>query len=773
MDERVRIKLNCPKCKHWISAASTPSRQPLRCPKCASAVKLPDRWRNTSTKRKTRGRVFLGLLAVTGLGMLISGLLAWSMHNRDEQTVPAEPEVASANPSVPSVAAATAVSPPTAHITKAAEARNTPRTKEATAPAPNPQPEPLVPARPAPSPKAAAPAPAMPKPAAPAAIYWLGRKPDPARNEYVFDVRVPADLAALLTCSDPRHAPAQGSIQKIEWHSGDRQYTLLQNRLVWTGNQLDTGRVALAALGVGRNEANLSVAEPDWKACQEQLIAQAETRGQFSTATLIIVKGEDAAKPELRVNLDADRPYDITRNGPTKKPQIVAVAQKTQLYIGWQAWNGRTPTTKIMVHKIHTDALDQGKLTAVREVASLGILVGFTVDESGTDYVLTAKAEDFANNPTAAFVNDVHKPWRKDVLLLHRGGTTTDLNSDRYTGLTFYGLTSSGSGRLAVGSTHLAAVFARLHFTPADNLIHQEGSDFLANRDLSQVPIKAGNAVSHSFDQRLIFDGTDFVTLHQADTYPYAGLIVEKLIAKPRPRVARFNAYACPTFGNSVFFELGGLAAEADGYPVLFTATRNTAAANEGNVGQLNQLPYDLAMVYLVRGFDGKPGPKNAYDSVGSGILANGFAPDQEFNVDNFTWNPATSRYDKREPRTIRRRVLWLTEHEQNTRAAHAKLVKLRDGQYIALWEEQGGRVPITRAMTITIKGPPAAKTITKGQAIELKDLRLHPGDDALAVTIKGVPHAAWVTAGAASQQFLLHTLDADLAYQAYPLTLP
>jgi len=643
--------------------------------------------------------------------------------------------------------------------------------------------------------------PEMPAPAKPEVTYWLGRKPDPARNEMVFDVRVPADLAALITCSDPRYAAFQRTtVQQFDWQSGDRQHTLLRNQLAWNKDGLDAGQLYLMAFGRQPNDTTkLATSDPDWAACKDVLLAQSVDRGASRSVFVTILKGDGTTKPELRINLD--RPLSVSPGGSRNKHlHIVGVVQKKQLYIGWQTYgeDGFTPSGRIMVHKIATDALEAGKLSTVREVPSLGILVGFTVDETGADYVLTTGTDTYKGVPVGngelprsnnkeenqRLWAEFHKQWRKNVLLLHKEGKVADLNSDRYTSLPFYGVTGGGSGRLAVGPTHVAAVFARAHYTPGDNLVHQEANDFLAFRNLTQVGIKAGNTVSHSFDQRLIFDGKDFIALHKGDSYPYAGLIIEKLVTQ-RPLIARANAFACPTIGNSVYFDLGGLAAEADGYPILFTATRNTSPASKENEGKLNALPYDLALVYVVRNFEAKPGPKNPYDTLSSGILANGYAPDQDFSVDNFTWNPAASQFNNKEQRHIRRRVLWLTENGPNTRAMNAKLVKLRDGQYIALWDEQSQK-SATRAMTITIQGPATSKTITKGEPVELKLAdgpggagrggaggRLPAGDDAFSITINGQPRAAWLTAGSSPQQFLLHTVDGELAYKAYPLTLP
>jgi hypothetical protein len=491
-------------------------------------------------------------------------------------------------------------------------------------------------------------------------------------------------------------------------------------------------------------------------------------------------KARESGNVSGRHKAKDDRPYDITRDPRTKKPQIVAAVHGNELYVAWQTWGAGGPTNTIVVSKVGLGRLAEGKGTLVREVSSQGALVGFTVDDSGQDYVLSARPEELPNQPAGNFLTEVHNAWRKGIVTLYRGGNATDLNSPQFTALTLYGMTSGGSGRLAAGDNLVTAVFARRRYSERDGLIHQEADALLMDRQLEKVLIKASNTVSHSFDQRLLFDCTDFVALHEGDAYPCAGLIIQKLRTQPeaRPPNVQFAAYACPTFGNAVYFELGGLAAEPDGYPVLFTSTRNTAAVNNENMEPMHHQAWDLAMVYVRRDFDKRPPASNPYDIVGSGILAEGYAPLEEFKVDNFTWNPQTSRFDRPDPRTIRRRVLWLTEYQQTTRATRAKFVKWGEGRYVALWEEHtlsGGqwRYRTTHALALRSDARNNARAIAKGRQVELKGVRLHAGDDAVAVSINGIPRAAWVTAGATNQQLLVHTLDLGMNYKAYPLDLP
>src|SRR5207249_1518645 len=49
-----------------------------------------------------------------------------------------------------------------------------------------------------------------------AQTYWLGRQPDPKKPDYVFDVRVPADLAAIITCSSPKYAKFRPGVLRFQ-----------------------------------------------------------------------------------------------------------------------------------------------------------------------------------------------------------------------------------------------------------------------------------------------------------------------------------------------------------------------------------------------------------------------------------------------------------------------------------------------------------------------------------------------------------------------------
>jgi hypothetical protein len=500
--------------------------------------------------------------------------------------------------------------------------------------------------------------------------------------------------------------------------------------------------------------------------------------------------------PKLTVDFKTDMPFVVGRHpdefdtsiqmhAPIKRPQIVAVPQGDTLYIAYQTWDRAKPTDKVVVTKVAFADIAKKKLTAVRVVPSGGTLAGFAVDDKGRDFVLTAKAESFPNNPEGDFVEKIAKTRRKDILILHTEGKPTDLGTETFSTEPIYGVGNAGSGRLVAGGGYLAATYARRHYTPQDKLIHQEANDLLVSDDLERVLRKANNTVSHSFDQRLIFDGTDFVTAHQGDQYPVTGLVVEKLQPESSGgfRPPQFAAFSCPTTGNAVFFELGGLAAEPDGYPVLFTATRNTTEVEPKTVEAKTKLPWDVGLLYLVRDFETKKPTDNPFDAVGAGILAGGYAEPETFTFDNLSWDPAASAFTKREKRTVSRRVAWLTAYgtakNPPARATAAKFVQLEVGKYLAVWEEHipgpgGWRYGRTMAAAVKITGGKDAKEVVMGKPQPLMgNPRLHRSDDAVAITLSGKRVAAWVTAGADNRQLALHAVGEDLKHQTFALTIP
>lgn len=785
----ILVRCANPRCKQSLRAQDALAGKCIKCPGCGQINRLPAR--STVARPAVVPRPVESEATPSGsrlwvaavIGIILMGNVALALYfdlpRKLLAELPAQTHVAEQRDTRP-------LSPPAPEPKPDPKPAPRPEPPPEPKPEPKPEPPPKPEPKPAPPPEPKAGPKPLPKPEArptprpaPSASFWLGRKPRADVNEYVFDVRIPPDMAGALLCLDGRYGKFRPGVRQFEWEADGQVVNLAQNPILWERSMLDRGQFAFSREALTPDSwVTVRTNNPDWNACKKELDAQGEPMGNWKLLAPLVLRSSGTDNPRLTLNLDTDRPYDVRRDGPTKKPQIVPVLHQGELYVAWHTWGSRGPTGKIFVSKIALDTLDRGKLTTVRELASRGVLVGFTVDAAGADHVLSAVAEELPNVPPENFVKDIHEKWRPNVVTLFSAGKAADLNSDRYTPLPFYGLTNAGSGRLASGAEYLAAVFSRREFSSGDGLIHQTAVSLLTGRDPANVVQKAAWGASHSFDQRLIFDGTDFVVLHQCDTMPSAGLLIERLRPNAKPTTVRHAVYTCPTFGNAVYFELGGLAAEPDGYPVLFTTTRNIGPVNDSNVTAMHNMAWDLAMVYAVRDFEAKPAGENPYDLVGSGVLHEGYADDQEFAVNNFTYNPKTTRFDKADPRTIKRRVAWLTENNATTKATNAKLVKLRDGQYVAVWEEhtfagEQWTYATTRAMTIALGRDGTNRTIRPGRRVELRGVRLPPGDDALALPDGSSAVAAWLTAGATNRQLLLHTLDETLTHRSYPLALP
>jgi len=192
--------------------------------------------------------------------------------------------------------------------------------------------------------------------------YWLGRKPDPKTNEYVFDVSVPDDLAEAIACSNPNYAKARDGVKQFQWDVNGKTYAFIENLVAWDGNRLDSGTFAyLRNNAVGKDSWARFSTQGDWKACREVLLAQKEKSrfsGDWSEAKPIMLRTKAADNPKLKVNFtNADAPYNINRDAgtydstiggtaPTKKPQIVPVVQNGILYIAWQGWDRSHPSGK-------------------------------------------------------------------------------------------------------------------------------------------------------------------------------------------------------------------------------------------------------------------------------------------------------------------------------------------------------------------------------------------------------------------------------------------
>lgn len=529
------------------------------------------------------------------------------------------------------------------------------------------------------------------------------------------------------------------------------------------------------------------------------------------------VWAQDAAAKENAVG----RPFDANRRTPDAGglfPEIIPVANADGSFdVAWR--DAAQPAAKIYLTKFGASG-DGYQRKSSEELASLGVLAGFTKDDKGNFYYMTAQPAQ-GQEPRAVKIYK-NKTFLQNFQVQDGDGPCTDPKLPL----------DNGSSQIAVGAGKL---MVDMNIMPAHayNII----------LDLDKPAANAGRCGRetlwhHNFDNRIMFDGQDFVALENRDhevtlsmmkfspteKYPFEGY-AERLR----------SVYTRTNNGNSVYTEIGQMQLGLDngnGYLVLFTSERDwdnqmagqrVAGQQTGIGGELG--PRDLAIIHVKKDFDKqevnwKSTPKEkekdgniisqapklvdttgVVNSLGTGKTVNYLAENDGWDWPNYNTDTAaliaSGELAQRAYKTGG--VNWLTDYgvpfekarrfpnkaakegqkgEAFKSATRAKLVRLSPNNYVAIWEEhnaqrnhEGGLEKIyatTKAMSLTLAADGANVRINKGAVKDLGRLRLNPNDDALNLSGK----AAWVTGDQVNYTLKLHTVDAALNYQAFDLPL-
>jgi hypothetical protein len=237
--------------------------------------------------------------------------------------------------------------------------------------------------------------------------------------------------------------------------------------------------------------------------------------------------------------------------------------------------------------------------------------------------------------------------------------------------------------------------------------------------------------VSHSFDQRLLYDGAGIIEHHLGDGYPRA------IALGGRDHLSYSLFHIKGSLENNTYTRLGEIALiendPAYRYIALFS-TESTA-----DTGSFVNGPRNLAIVRV----------KEDDNSVDPGL------PDTLTVISNGT------------QRTNRLR--WLTHYSasSNLHAERPKLVGIGGDRYIVLWEQwrRTGQYTDTfqgvYGMLIDDQG-----TILRAATLLTEEHHLHRGDDAFLLDNR----AAWMTGSAALQRLYIHLVDARLNYERVTL---
>ena len=419
-----------------------------------------------------------------------------------------------------------------------------------------------------------------------------------------------------------------------------------------------------------------------------------------------------------------------------KRPEIIAVSNGRILDVLAQDYNSDTPWNAVLLH-IETDPTGAYNITqALTDIPMLDRVMGLAGDDAGNRYYATGVDESDEVDPDYPPPNTYRSNIVRVIKLDPAGNLlfNIDLDTARHdfnnnaemiiNPMTF------GSSRLAVGGNELALVHS-INTGPDWNIggaRHQKALSTRLDASSGAVTRTSSVWVSHSFDQRLMFDGEGIIEHHLGDAYPRS-----IVFGRDHSSYALFHIKGA--LGDNLTATRLGNTALIENDPVyryiaLFATESSAEVGNEIING-----PRNLAVV-RINGSDNSVDPSLP---------------------DSLTVTSAGNQYTNR--------LRWLTNYSSssNLHAERPKLITIGEDRYVVLWEEwlATGSYSDTfngvYGMTIDDHG-----NILQAAAQITEEHHLHRGDDAFLLDGR----AAWMTGNAAERKLYIHFVDAALNYE-------
>lgn len=437
-------------------------------------------------------------------------------------------------------------------------------------------------------------------------------------------------------------------------------------------------------------------------------------------------------------------PFDANLNdlgGPSswsgnygKTPEIIVSSNGVELDVLAQDYDSETSWNAVLLH-IEPNSTGYEITQVLTDTLMLDRVMGLATDAVGNRYYATGVDESDIVDPTYPPL-DTYRSNIVRVIKLNPAGNVQfniDLDTARYAynnnAEMIINPMVAATSRLAVGGNEIGLVHG-INTDPDWNIggaRHQKALSTRLDATSGAVIRTSSVWVSHSFDQRLLYDGEGIIEHHLGDAYP-------------RYIVFARNHTSYPLFHikgdlgeNNTRTRLGNIALiENDStynYVALF-ATENSADTG----GTING-PRNLAIV-RVKGNDNSIDPSLP---------------------DTLTVISKGTQYTNR--------LRWLTHYSasSNLHAERPKLIGIGGDQYVVLWEEwfnTGGYSDTFNGvygMVIDDKG-----NILRATTLITDEHHLHRGDDAFLLGNR----AAWMTGDAVEQKLYIHFVDAFLNYE-------
>lgn len=457
----------------------------------------------------------------------------------------------------------------------------------------------------------------------------------------------------------------------------------------------------------------------------------------------------------LRVS-ELGKPFDTNRadlEGPGswhtqygKRPEIIPFTGSSGLDVLFQ--DQESGDVAYVVHVSGTGSSAQ--IARAYEVESLGRIMGFTRDASGNYYVASGVDEDGRVNATYP-PNEVFRPDIVRIVKFDTAGcvlmeSDVDIErgkKDRNAEILVNPMVA-GTSRLVWGGDRLLLVHGQN--TEPDAGIggqrHQKAISTILDANSGAVVRTSTMWVSHSFDQRALYNGSSFVELHLGDAYPRAIALGSYSETAGRGAYELFRPKGA-LGANNTFSRLGSVAQSSNseyGYLVLFSTERSTTASGSDVV----QGTRDLALVRVAADFASKQTSASVIEA-GSGTSS------QTVNSSG---------------ETVTNSVRWLTSLGANQHVERPRLVGIGGDRFVALWEvwsRSGNRDAFqgTYGLILDEKG-----TVLKEATSLSSTVHLSRGDDA----VSWGSSALFVGGDGTKRELLLHRVTAELGFESIAL---
>lgn len=392
------------------------------------------------------------------------------------------------------------------------------------------------------------------------------------------------------------------------------------------------------------------------------------------------------------------------------------------------------------------------------KVPILDKLMGFARDEAGNYYYATGVDEDDAIDETTP-APGLHRSGIVRLIKFAPEGGCALLNVDVDLAREEKDPDSepivnpmvAASSRLAYGDGALALVHGINTAPDNQGIRHQKAITTHFDATTGAATRTSSMWVSHSFDQRLLYDGAGFVEVHLGDAYPRS-IALGRFQATQGTRTYELFLPKGGIGENSTFSRLGGIAPIENGdngYLVVFTTDRSLDLPT----GDWQTLvgTRDLAFLRVKRNF-AELSPQNREFVVGSDTLTVTRVErvnNQDVEVDYVN------------------RFNWLTDYASaSAQADRPRVAAVGGDKFIVLWERWDGKDDESATFAGTHGLLLRADGMVEVAAKKVSDRHLSRGDDVIAVGDR----ALFVTGNAAQKKLVLNFVAQDLSVEAVEL---